>query len=209
MAHSNTAAAAIRRPPEADTKRRMVEALREILKTKPAAEVRASEIASAVGSSQPNFYKHFVNLREALLLCADLSWSSYPQIGHLITDDLNLAVARKIARRLFAFWNEHATTLSWGYLVEIGASQAEYVAMREKGQKNLVDACAAQIGRSRAAGRLDSKLDPLLAAYFVVSRLDNFGMAQELVENFGGYRANATIDVCAKMLLTDLGVPAR
>jgi len=207
MARPSKATAAKHRGASGETRRRMTEALREILKTRPVAEIRAQQISAAVGMSQPNFYNHFANLQEALLACAELSWTSYPQIGHLVGEEMGLAGARKVARQLIEFWREHATTLAWGYSVEIGATMADYVAMREAGQRDLAAACEAQLRRSQAAGRLDRTLDCRLASYFVVSRLDNFGMAQGMVCEHGGYKLDQLVEVAARLLLSDLGLP--
>ena len=198
-----------RRGPDGETRRRMIEALRQMLKAKPAGEVRAHEIAAAVGVSQPNFYNHFRNLQEALLACAELSWSSYPQVGPLICDNMGLEGALEVARQLMEFWREHVSTLSWAYTVELGASMSDYVVMREFGQRNFVGACRMQLERSMAAGRLDPRLDAQLAGYLIVSRLDNFGLAENMITRYGGYDRDELTEAAARMLLIDLGLKAR
>jgi len=186
----------------------MIEALRQMLKTKPAGEIRAHEIAAAVGVSQPNFYNHFRNLQEALLACAELSWSSYPQVGALIRDDMGLKGALEVTRQLMEFWREHASTLSWAYTVELGASMSDYVVMRELGHRDLAGACRVQLERSMAAGRLDPDLNAQLAGYLIVSRLDTFGLSENVISLYGGYGRDEIIELAARMLLVDLGLKA-
>jgi AcrR family transcriptional regulator len=194
-----------RRGTQGENRRALASALLLILKTKHVRDIRISEITSAVGVSQPNFYNHFKDMREALIASAEIGWSQYPTSSQLIKPDATLADARQIVGPIIDFWIENGPALAWGYLTD-GATEPAFLAIRKRATDELVHSLVECIKATHALERVSSGAHPLAWAQLTLNRIDSFGLACGVMEEYGKIPREAVVDTAAAMLLSDLGI---
>ncbi|WP_313024328.1 TetR/AcrR family transcriptional regulator [Pseudomonas lopnurensis] len=105
----------VKRPP-AETRNLMLQTISELLETRAPWDIRASEVAAAAGTTQPNFYSHFRNIEDAITARAQQVWALYPtaRLAELLVQGLRGGDEESI-RSFFAltieFWSRHAGLL--------------------------------------------------------------------------------------------------
>lgn len=194
-----------RRGTQGGIRRELASALLAILETTHVRDIRIGDITSAVGVSQPNFYNHFRDIKEALIASAEIGWSRYPTIVGHIRADADIDDARRIVQPIIDFWIENGRSLAWCYHTDATYEPA-LIDIRKRASHVLIDAIIDCINKSNAFSRVPSAADPRVWAQLTLARLDSFGLGYGLMTGYGKISRKAIIDTAALMLLSDLGI---
>ncbi|MDF3843016.1 TetR/AcrR family transcriptional regulator [Pseudomonas citronellolis] len=182
-----------KRPPT-ETRRLMLDALGELLERKAPWDVRASEVAAASGTTQPNFYSHFRNIEEAILARSQQVWSSYPQAKLLACLEEGLeGGSLEALERFFAltveFWTAHGGLLRAVSRLS-GDDHPSLRGFRHQAQDPLIERCAATIREARELGALPGLLHPVLAANAALRFLDEAASHYQVIREAGDFSSD-------------------
>ncbi|MDH0426637.1 TetR/AcrR family transcriptional regulator [Stutzerimonas stutzeri] len=185
-----------KRPPT-ETRRVMLEALGELLERKAPWDVRASEVAAASGTTQPNFYSHFRNIEDAILARSQQVWAIYPQeqlAAHL--DEGLGGGSLEALQRFFVltveFWKAHGGLLRAVSRLS-GDDHPSLREFRHQAQDVLIARCAAAIHRAQEFGTLSSKLYPQLAANAALRFLDEAASHYQVIREAGEFSSEEIV----------------
>ncbi len=179
-----------KRPPT-ETRRVMLEALGELLERKSPWDVRASDVAAASGTTQPNFYSHFRNIEDAILARSQQVWAIYPQeqLAAYLDEGLDggsLEALQRFFVLTVEFWKAHG-----GLLRAVSRlSGDDHPALREyrhQAQDVLIARCAAAIHRAQEGGTLSGMLHPKLAANAALRFLDEAASHYQVIREAGEF----------------------
>jgi AcrR family transcriptional regulator len=196
-----------RRGTQGENRRALATALFVMLKTTHVRDIRIGDITAAVGVTQPNFYNHFKDLKEALIASAEIGWSQYPTNSQLIGPHATLADARRIVEPIIDFWIENGASLAWGYYTD-AVYEPALIALRQQATAKLIQAIVDCIDATRTLERVPSAAHPLAWAQITLNRIDSFGLGFQLMRQYGNIERHSIIDTAAAMLLSDLGITA-
>lgn len=179
-----------KRPPN-ETRRLMLDALGELLERKAPWDVRASEVAAASGTTQPNFYSHFRNIEDAILARSQQVWARYPQEQLVAYLDEGLGSGeQKALQRFFAltveFWQAHGGLLRAVSRLS-GDDHPSLREYRHQAQDLLIERCAAAVRGAQARAALSRHLHPLLAANAALRFLDEAASHYQVIREAGEF----------------------
>jgi len=192
-----------KRPPT-ETRNLMLEAISTLLETRAPWDIRASDVAAASGTAQPNFYSHFRNIEEAIMARGEQVWASYPgeDLATLLDEGLDAGEGAPLFREFFSevidFWTAHGGVLRAISRLP-GDEHPTVLEVRHRAQSPVLEVCERAIIRSQAEGVLPAMLLPRLAANgalrFIDEAANHFGAITEI----GKYDRDAAIATLADM----------
>lgn len=185
-----------KRPPT-ETRRVMLEALGELLERKAPWDVRASDVAAASGTTQPNFYSHFRNIEDAILARSQQVWAIYPQeqlAAHLDEglDGGSLEALQRFFALTVEFWRAHGGILRAVSRLS-GDDHPLLREFRHQAQDVLIERCAVAIRRAQECGTLSDKLHPLLAANAALRFLDEAASHYQVIREAGEFSSEEIV----------------
>ena len=197
-----------RRGTQGEIRRELAVALYKMLRTTHVRDIRIGNITSAVGVSQPNFYNHFKNIKEALVASAEIGWSQYPTKARRIRPDSSFADAQRIVTPIIDFWIENGPSLAWSYHGD-ALYEPALILLRQRATTRLISAILDCIEATRTSGHTPSAVDWPLWSQHTLSRLDAFGLGYRLMRDYGNISRQSIVDTAALMFLSDLGISPR
>ncbi|ROM33975.1 hypothetical protein BK648_24775 [Pseudomonas poae] len=182
------AARSPRRPP-AETRRLMLKCIGELLENKAPWEIRASHVAAAAGTTQPNFYSHFRNIEEAIMARAGQVWDLYPvaELAQLLERGLNSGDDEPLQHFFMltvGFWCRHGGLLRAVSRLS-GDENPAVRGLRHHAQYPLISLCEAAVGRAQATGNLPPSLHLSLAANAAMRFLDEAASHFQIMRDAG------------------------
>lgn len=193
---------------QGEIRRELAVALFKMLKTTHVRDIRIGDVTSSVGVSQPNFYNHFKNIKEALIASAEIGWSQYPTKVRRIRPDSSFADAQRIVTPIIDFWIENGPSLAWSYHGD-ALYEPALILLRQRATTRVTSAILDCIEATKMGEQMPSAVDWQLWAQHTLARLDSFGLGYRLAREYGNISRQSIIDTASLMFLSDLGIAAR
>jgi AcrR family transcriptional regulator len=176
-----------------ETRRRLLDATRDLLETHGIRDLRVVEIARAVGTSPATFYQYFRDVEAAVLaLAAEVGDEVRPLtdlVGPPWWDAGSLDRARALVDGFVTYWDRHRPVLRTRNL----AAQEGDVRFREVRAATLSEFIAgfrAQIEHGRAAGAIPASMSSAAAAAALVALIERMAAFHHDLEPMGITRAD-------------------
>jgi AcrR family transcriptional regulator len=185
------------------TRRRLLEATRELLGERSLREVSVVEIARKASTSPATFYQYFKDVGDATLRLAEQAADEVPAVIELIDGSWRgqkgLETARAIATAFVDHWDAHRAVL---LVRNLAADEGDrrFQKVRRRALAPVVEHLAAQIRESQAQGRIAPELHPAAAAAALASILERLAAYHKEIEYFGATRGDL-VETCARILL--------
>lgn len=191
-----------RRPP-AETRNLMLETIGQLLEERAPWEIRASQVAAAAGTTQPNFYSHFRNIEDAILARANQVWGQYPTLelvrlleeGLFDSDDLSL---QQFFALTIDFWRLHGGLLRAVSRLS-GDENPAVRSVRHQAQDPVIELCAAVVSSAQHAGDLPPALHVKLAANAALRFLDEAASHFQTMRDAGEFSGDTIMQTIVPM----------
>jgi AcrR family transcriptional regulator len=183
------------------TRQRIMAATAQLLRERPLADVRVSDVARVADVAQPNFYTYFASVEDVILA-----------LGHEINADhlasfINdydwtgadgMVGPRKLIEASLEFWREYGALFSIiGHLAD--RRRGDFAPLRSRQMRSVYKSFERRIRESQAAGRISPKVQPRLASYECIGILGSVGGAYELLTG-SGFSHDQMVETTARLL---------
>lgn len=192
-----------KRPPT-ETRNLMLEAIGTLLETRAPWDIRASDVAAASGTAQPNFYSHFRNIEDAIMARGEQVWAFYPgaRLASLLSQGLASIDGTPLFRQFFieviGFWTAHGGVLRAMSRLP-GDEHPAVLEVRHRAQSPVLEVCEYAIRQSQTQGALPALLLPRLAANGALRFIDEAANHFGAITNIGAYDRDASVATLADM----------
>jgi len=189
-----------RRTKGARTRRRIMDATKQLLRARPFGEIRITEIARAADIAQPNFYTYFSSLEEVIrALAEDMSIEPFmPFFEVYWKGEVGLQAARGVTEAAIEYFRDHGVIFA---IVNMLADQrhGEFPAQRARIMRAVYKAFEAKVRLAQAEGRLNSAIQPRLASYEFISIITSAGARYDLFRA-SGFSHEQLVDTTARII---------
>lgn len=176
------------------TRKRLLEGARSAFESKGSyVDTRISDIVKESGVAYGSFYTYF-DSKEALFyeLAVEVVQEMYVEGTSRYRGDNPLERIDASNRQFLDSYRRHAAMMT--IIEQAAALYPELRALRRRLRQGFVDRIAANFERLSSAGRMDTSIDPRIAAHALVSMTDNFGYLWFVLgESFDDDRALTTL----------------
>jgi AcrR family transcriptional regulator len=186
------------------TRQRLLEGARRAFESKGSyVDTRISDIVKASGVAYGSFYTYFDSKEELFYeLAVDVVNEMYVEGTSRYRGDNPLERIDASNRQFLKSYRAHAAMMT--IIEQAAALYPEFRALRRRLRQGFVDRIAANFQRLSTAGRIDTSIDPEIAAHALVSMTDNFGYLWFVLgETFDEEQALATL---TKLWVNSLGL---
>jgi AcrR family transcriptional regulator len=186
------------------TRQRILEGAREAFEGKGSyVETRISDIVKTSGVAYGSFYTYFDSKEELFYeLAADVVNEMYVEGTSRYRGGNPVERIDASNRQFLESYRTHAAMMT--IIEQAAALYPEFRALRRRLRQGFVDRIAANFQRLSASDRMDSSIDPVIAAHALVSMTDNFGYLWFVLgETFDDERALTTL---TKLWVNSLGI---
>jgi AcrR family transcriptional regulator len=161
------------------TRRRMIGATEELLKSKPLRELRVSDIARAAKTSTSTFYLYFQDVPEAVLAVISEVSQSTPSFLSIVGAPWEEADAYDRAQHFvetyFEFWQTHGALFRVRNLAA-DEGDVRFVEARANSVRPLLQALAARIEERQGLGALPRDLHALSTAGALLAMIERIAV---------------------------------
>lgn len=176
------------------TRTRLLEGARGAFEKKGSyVETRISDIVKESGVAYGSFYTYF-DSKEALFyeLAVKVVHEMYVEGTSRYRGDNPLERIDASNRQFLDSYRRHAAMMT--IIEQAAALYPEFRALRRRLRQDFVDRIVANFDRLSKAGRMDTSIDPGIAAHALVSMTDNFGYLWFVLgESFDDEKALSTL----------------
>ncbi|MBB3042863.1 TetR/AcrR family transcriptional regulator [Nocardioides soli] len=176
------------------TRKRLLEGARSAFEKKGSyVETRISDIVKESGVAYGSFYTYFES-KEALFyeLAVEVVHEMYVEGTSRYRGDNPLERIDASNRQFLDSYRRHAAMMT--IIEQAAALYPEFRALRRRLRQGFVDRIAANFERLSSARRMDTSIDPVIAAHALVSMTDNFGYLWFVLgESFDDEKALTTL----------------
>jgi AcrR family transcriptional regulator len=186
------------------TRQRLLEGARKAFEAKGSyVDTRISDIVKASGVAYGSFYTYFDSKEELFYeLAVDVVNEMYVEGTSRYRGDNPLERINASNRQFLESYRVHAAMMT--IIEQAAALYPEFRTLRRRLRQGFVDRIAANFQRLASAGRMDTSIDPVIAAHALVSMTDNFGYLWFVLgETFDEEQALATL---TKLWVNSLGL---
>ena len=189
-------------PRALETRRRLLDATKELLAEQSVRDVSVVDIARRAGTSPATFYQYFRDVSEATLRLAEESARELPAVIEMIDGDwegeVGLANARRIVDAFVRHWDAHRAVL---LVRNLAADEGDrrFQRLRQESLTPVLQHLARQIQASQTAGRVDRELGPAAAAAAMGAILERLAAYHRELELLGVTRDDL-VETCARIL---------
>jgi AcrR family transcriptional regulator len=189
-------------PRALETRRRLLDATRELLDERSVRDVSVVDIARRAGTSPATFYQYFRDVSEATLRLAEQAARELPAVIEMIDGDwqgeAGLANARRIVDAFVRHWDAHRAVL---LVRNLAADEGDrrFQRLRQESLTPVLQHLARQISASQTQGRVDRELGPAAAAAAMGAILERLAAYHRELELLGVTR-DALVETCARIL---------
>jgi AcrR family transcriptional regulator len=189
-------------PRALETRRRLLDATKELLGEQSVREVSVVDIARRAGTSPATFYQYFRDVSEATLRLAEQAARELPAVIEMIDGEwqgeAGLANARRIVDAFVRHWDAHRAVL---LVRNLAADEGDrrFQRLRQESLTPVLRHLARQIQTSQAEGRVDPALGPAAAAAAMGAILERLAAYHRELELLGVTR-EALVETCARIL---------
>jgi AcrR family transcriptional regulator len=182
------------------TRRKLLEATYELLKTTPFRSITVIDIAKRAGTSPATFYQYFENVEQAILVIAEQLVTGAGALAELVEGDWGegeaLATARRVIEGFMAYWEENRPVFR---VVDLATEEGDlrFRGIRVRALNALTVTLSRVIATSpggKAAGN-----DPMAVAGALVSMLAHVA-AHRYGFEFWGIRTSALVETLSRFL---------
>lgn len=176
------------------TRRRLLEGARSAFEKKGSyVDTRISDIVKESGVAYGSFYTYF-DSKEALFyeLAVEVVHEMYVEGTSRYRGDNPLERIDASNRQFLDSYRRHSAMMT--IIEQAAALYPELRALRRRLRQGFVDRIVANLERLSNAGRMDTSIDPAIAAHALVSMTDNFGYLWFVLgESFDDEKALSTL----------------
>ena len=189
-------------PRALETRRRLLEATKDLLAERSVRDVSVVDIARRAGTSPATFYQYFRDVSEATLRLAEQAARELPAVIEMIDGDwqgeAGLANARRIVDAFVRHWDAHRAVL---LVRNLAADEGDrrFQRLRQESLTPVLQHLARQISESQTQGRVDRELGPAAAAAAMGAILERLAAYHRELELLGVTR-DALVETCARIL---------
>lgn len=189
-------------PRALETRRRLLDATKELLAEQSVRDVSVVDIARRAGTSPATFYQYFRDVSEATLRLAEESARELPAVIEMIDSgwegEVGLANARRIVDAFVRHWDAHRAVL---LVRNLAADEGDrrFQRLRQESLTPVLQHLARQIQASQTAGRVDRELGPAAAAAAMGAILERLAAYHRELELLGVTRDDL-VETCARIL---------
>ncbi len=164
-------------PKATETRRRLLDAARELFVEGGYAEATVGRIVERAGVSRPTFYTYFDDRKEIIVALAyemarDFHGAALgPLLDDRATRTTESVIRRRVADYLRAYRDNYGLVRAW---MEAAAIHPEIGAARRRIQDSLMEGMAALLGQEQARGAMDAEVDTLVVATALVQMTETF-----------------------------------
>lgn len=161
------------------TRRRLMEATEELVKTKPLRELRVADIAKAARTSTSTFYLYFQDVPEAVLALISQYTQSTPefltQLSEPWPEDEAYDRAQYFVESYIDFWQTHSPLFR---VRNMAADEGDgrFISVRATSVRPLLDALAARIEDRQRAKGLPGDLHALSTAGALLAMIERIAV---------------------------------
>jgi len=194
-----------------DTRRRLLEAARALLKSHSYVELTSIAISLAAGRSAPTFYNYFADVNELILALCDEATDDFDRVmdSLRIDEGAALEVAERFIDAYNDYWEVHDAILSIRNL-ESDRGNVRYRAMRQRTSQRLRSDLQKVVRRLQPANTVipQAVIDAHILVIFAA--IQRFAarktvLSEEAVENLAlGQVRSAQISLLASVLRGDI-----
>jgi AcrR family transcriptional regulator len=187
-------------PKGLQTRTRILDAARSLLREKPLSEIKITEIARRAGALQSSVYAYFSDMNDLLLALAEQT--STDGLGEILRRDWQgpdgLDHARALVRASLELWRQAGSVFA---VTDLLANQGhkQFVAVRASQMRTLTRGFARMVRGAHAAGRISTQIDARLASYQCSALIAMIGQRHELLSS-SGFTASSQIESTARVL---------
>lgn len=188
-----------------NTRRRILDATRELLGERGLRELRVADIARAVGTSPATFYQYFADVEAVVLQLAARANEELPELLALFEGDWRGAEGRRRARQVVEFfmdyWDRHGPILRIRNLAADEGDQ-HFMELRGAAMLPILEAMQGLMARSGAARRRPEQ-SPAAVALAMSAILDRLAAYHRVME-VGALTHEELVATTADILLRSL-----
>jgi AcrR family transcriptional regulator len=170
------------------TRRRLLEATRELLESEGILELKVVDVARQVGTSPATFYQYFANVEEAVLTLSEEAGNEVLRLVPLVEQPWEGPAALELSRQLVAgfinMWDTHRAVL-WTRNLAAQEGDIRFRQLRNRQLSHITDRLAMRVAENRAAGRVASEIDPYAAGSSMVAMIERMAAYHREMEGRG------------------------
>ena len=190
-----------RSPKGVRTRQRIMAATAQLLRERPLADVRVSDVARVADVAQPNFYTYFASVEDVILALGQEINADHLAIfidEYDWTGESGMAGPRKLVEAALVFWREYGALFSIiGHLAD--RRRGDFAPLRSRQMRAVYKSFERRIRESQAAGRISAKVQPRLAGYECISVLQSVCGAYDLLAS-SGFTHEQLVETTARLL---------
>jgi AcrR family transcriptional regulator len=180
------------------TRRRLLDATRELLETRGLRDLRVVDIARAVGTSPATFYQYFRSVEDAVLVLAEEAAEDLGPVIDGLDEPWSDASSRRMVEAFVNSWDEHRAVLRTRNLAAQEGDQ-RFRTVRNTSLRPILEALTAKITEAQGAGHVDVRMSALAAASAMVSMTERVAAFHREIEDLGVTHA-ALIETTARII---------
>lgn len=193
-------------PRAEQTRSRLLDATEELLTERGLRDLHVIDIARRIGASPATFYQYFGDLEDAVVQLAERAAAEMPAIaleieGAWAPDDA-MPRARRIVDAFIRHWDRHRAALRVRNLAS-EEGDTRFMAARRRAVGPVIEALAARVRLSQAAGTVSEGLHPYAAAAACGAVLERLAAYHAELEAFDVSREQL-VETSARLLTRTL-----
>ncbi len=166
------------------TRRRLLDATRELLETRGLRDLRVVDIARAAGTSPATFYQYFRAVEDAVLVLAEEAAEDLSAVIAGLDGQWNEASSRRLVDAFVDAWSEHRAVLRTRNLAAQEGDQ-RFRTVRNTSLRPILEALEAKISEAQRAGRVDAAISPMAAASAMIAMTERVAAFHREIEELG------------------------
>ncbi len=175
------------------TRRRLLDATADLLRTHGIRDLRVVDIARAVGTSPATFYQYFRDVEDAVLaLASEVGESTAPLLASLAgpwEGERGLAAARALVEGFVEFWDVNRAVLRTRNLAA-QEGDLRFREVRNRALNPFTEGFAEHVRDAQRVGHVAPELSPAAAAAALVALLERMAAFHLDLEPLGISRAD-------------------
>jgi AcrR family transcriptional regulator len=176
----------------AQTRRRILDAITDLVEARGLGDLRLIDVAREVGFSPPAFYQYFRDMDDALLALNEEVGTEFLGFIEMLerpwAGEDGFEAALEFVHEFVGLWDRHRGVL-WARNVAVENGDERFRDVRNRSLVPVGYALADKIRASQAAGRVDPTIEPLPVSVALMGMLERMSSAQPEIESMGVGRA--------------------
>jgi AcrR family transcriptional regulator len=180
------------------TRRRLLDATRELLETRGLRDLRVVDIARAAGTSPATFYQYFRAVEDAVLVLAEEAAEDLSAVIAGLDGPWTEASSRRMVDAFVDAWSEHRAVLRTRNLAA-QEGDLRFRTVRNTSLRPILEALEAKISEGQRAGRVDTGMSPIAAASAMIAMTERVAAFHREIEELG-VTQRALVETTARII---------